>query len=488
MAPKATVNADLEEVRRDSSDDHTNDNSAEGQQQKAEYAAFERRVRLKVDLRLCTIAGLLCSLDLLDSGVISSASVTSMLSDLDLDQGNRYSVSIFIFTIASIAFQLPSTIAVRTFGPRVWFSFITFCFGLITLCTGFVHSWKQMIALRVLLGASMSGIYPGLTYLISTWYTRKEQQLRFAFLQSGEVIVLATGSIVNFGLNQLNGRAGLEGWRWMFLVQGLISCILGIVTYWWMVDFPENAHKSFSFLTEEESNFAAQRIQKDRGDVKPEPLSLSKVLVHGQDPKVYGFCVMYFILNLVSTSLSYFLPIILQGGMGFSSDQAILLSAPPYYYAVIPAILSSWISDKYNIRGPVIVFNSLCLIAGFVMLGFSSQVTVRYVGTYLATGSYVANWAALAAYQANNIVGQWKRVFTAAAVTAFNGAGGIAGSFIVRSNEAPRYLTAVWVSIGSHVLMIAFVGLFSLYFALANGQQRSGKKVIEKTEGFRYTY
>ncbi|KAF2146553.1 uncharacterized protein K452DRAFT_323701 [Aplosporella prunicola CBS 121167] len=404
----------------------------------------ERQLRLKVDLRLCTIAGILCSLNLLDSGVISSASVTSMLSDLDLDKGNRYSVSIFIFTIASIAFQLPSTIAVRTVGPRRWLSFITLCFGVITLCTGFIHTWKQMIALRVLLGAAMSGIYPALTYLISTYFTRKEQQLRFAFLQSGEVIVLATGGIVNFGLGQLHGKGGLEGWRWMFIVQGLISTALGIAAYWWMVDFPEDAYRSFHFFTEEESEVAARRIQKDRGDVHAEPFSVSKVLVHAHDPKVYGFCCMYFLLNLVSTSLSYFLPVILQDGMGFSSNQAILLSAPPYYYAVVPALLSSWFGDTFRLRDPVIIFNSLCLIIGFVMLGFSNQVTVRYVGTYIATGAYVANWAALAAYQANNIVGQWKRVFTAAVVAAFNGAGGIAGSFIVRNDEAPRYMTAIW--------------------------------------------
>jgi len=179
--------------------------------------ALERRLRLKVDVRLCIVAGVLCSLNLLDSGVISSASVTSMRSDLDLT-GNRYSVSIFIFTIASITFQLPSTIAVRTFGPRLWFAFITFCFGLITLLTAFVRDWRAMIALRVVLGASMSGIYPGLTYLISTWYLRSEQQTRFAFLQTGEVVILATGSIVNFGLNKLSGTGGLAGWRWMFLV------------------------------------------------------------------------------------------------------------------------------------------------------------------------------------------------------------------------------------------------------------------------------
>jgi MFS family permease len=448
---------------------------------------WRKSIRLKVDLRLCSIAGLLCSLNLLDSGVISSASVTSMLTDLELDVGNRYSVSIFIFTIASIAFQLPSTIACRTFGPRIWFAFITFCFGIITLCTAFVQTWKQMIALRILLGMAMSGIFPGLSYLISTWYTRKEQQLRFALMQSGEVIVLATGGIVNFGLNQLDGKY-LKGWQWMFVVQGSVAAFIGIITYWWMVDFPEHAHNSFCFLTPHESEVASLRIEKDRGDVNADVFAWSKIFVHAKDPKVYGFCTLYFLQNLVSTSLSYFLPIILQGGMGFSSNASILLSAPPYYYAVLPAILSSLIGDKFQLRGPIITFNSICLIIGFCMLGFSDQVTVRYIGTYLATGAYVANWAAMATYQANNIVGQWKRVWTAAMVTAFNGAGGIAGSFIVRQQESPRYMTAIWISIGSHVMIIGVVGIFSVWFYMANRGQRMGKKVLEGTDGFRFTY
>ena len=448
---------------------------------------IERRLRLKVDLRLCTIAGILCSLNLLDSGVISSASVTSMPKDLGLE-GIRFSVSIFIFTIASIAFQLPSTIAVRTFGPRMWFSFITICFGLITMCTAFIHTWKDMIALRVLLGMAMSGIYPGLSYLISTWYLRREQQTRFAFLQSGEVIILATGSIVNFGLNQLNGKGGLEGWRYMFLVQGLISIVIGFLTYFWIVDFPENAHKSLYFLTKEEQALAVSRIQEDRKDVQADPFTWGNVLVHAKDPKVYGFACLFFLLNLVSTALSYFLPIILQSGMGFSENASIILSAPPYYYAVIPVIVTSIISDRYHIRGPIITFNCVCLVAGFCMLGFTDQVTGRYIGTYLATGAYVSNWAALTAYYQNNIAGQWKRAFTAAVVTMLNGAGGIAGSFIVRQAEAPRYPTAVWISIGSHILIVGIVSVFSGYFYAANKRQKAGKTFLEGTEGFRYTF
>ncbi|KAB8226082.1 major facilitator superfamily domain-containing protein [Aspergillus novoparasiticus] len=454
-----------------------------------ELKGLERRLRWKVDLRLCTIAGILCSLNLLDSGILSSASVTTMLSDLELE-GTRYSVSIFIFTIASVVFQLPCTVAVRWVGPRIWFASITFCFGLLTLCTAFVQTWKQLIALRVLLGMAMSGIYPGLTYLISTWYTRREQQLRFAFLQSGEVTVMATGTIVNYGLNHLDGRAGLSGWRWMFLVQGLITCIIGVITYWWMVDFPETAHRSFYFLSEAEAQLAVQRIQADRDDVVPEPFSWSKVAVNFLDPKLYGFACLFFILNLVSTALSYFLPIILQSGMGFSSNAAIILSTPPYYWSVVPVLFTSLVGDTYRLRGPLITFNALCLIAGFLMFGLpsSTQVTVRYIGTFLATGAYVSNWAALNAFMANNIVGQWKRATTAAAVSACNGLGGVAGSYIVRQQEAPQYQTAVWVSVGSHILMIIIVGIFTLAFHICNRRQKRGQLVIQNRAHFRYTY
>ncbi|KAL8829289.1 MAG: hypothetical protein Q9191_002098 [Dirinaria sp. TL-2023a] len=359
----------------------------------------EKRIRLKVDLRLCTIAGLLCSLNLLDSGIISSASVTSMLADLGLDQGNRYSVSILIFTVASVCFQLPATIAVRILGPRIFFAFVTICFGLITICTAFIHTWKQMILMRVLLGIAM------------------------------------------------------------------MACVIGIATYFWIVDFPENAHRSFYFMSEAESAYVVRRIQNDRGDGEPTPFRWKDVLRHFLDPKIYGFAATFFLLvrawhcdlsrifvrtniGLESRFYGFVLFLANYSGMGFSENQAILLSAPPYYYAVIPVLLSSRIGDKYRIRGPVISFNSLCLIAGFAMLGFADQVTVRYVGCYLATGAYVSNWAALNSYQANNITGQWKRAVTAAAVTACNGLGGVAGAFIVRQPEAPRYLTAIWVSIG----------------------------------------
>ena len=93
-----------------------------------------------------------------------------------------------------------------------------------------------------------------------------------------------------------------------------------------MVDFPDKAQESFLFLSNVEAQLARQRIQTDRDDVNAAPFTWRNILVNFLDPKIYGFSCMFFLLNLVSTSLSYFLPIILESGMGFSSNKSILLS------------------------------------------------------------------------------------------------------------------------------------------------------------------
>ena len=191
----------------------------------------------------------------------------------------------------------------------------------------------------------------------------------------------------------------------MFVVQGNIAVFIGIVTHWLMVGFPDNAPESFCFLSQQETKIVVDRIERDRKDSIPPPFLWKEVLHHFLDPKIYGFAATLFLLNLVSTALSYFLPIILQDGMGFSTDKSILLSSLPYYYAAIPALISSWLGYHYRLRSPVIGFNSFRLIVGFAMLGFAKQVAVRYIGTFLATGAYVSNWAALNSFQANNITG-----------------------------------------------------------------------------------
>lgn len=74
------------------------------------------------------------------------------------------------------------------------------------------------------------------------------------------------------------------------------TCLIGIATYFWIVDFPENAHRSFRFLNKDEAEIAVRRIQDDRGDVKPAPLSGREIFKHFFDPKIYGFAASFFLL------------------------------------------------------------------------------------------------------------------------------------------------------------------------------------------------
>lgn len=132
------------------------------------HPELNKHIMRKIDVRLCTIAGIICSLDLIDSGIMSSASATSMPQDLGLI-GARYSTAVWIVTLAQVIFKLPATIGMRFVGPPVFFTCTTILFGLVTLCMAYVQDWKQMIALRFLMGLAMSGVYPGLAYLISGW-------------------------------------------------------------------------------------------------------------------------------------------------------------------------------------------------------------------------------------------------------------------------------------------------------------------------------
>lgn len=263
---------------------------------------------------------------------------------------------------------------------------------------------------------------------------------------------------------------------------------IGAITYLWIPDFPENSSKTPWFLSQTEADQVLATIDKDRHDARsPEPFNMTAILTPFLDIKLYAFSVLFFLQNVVSTALSYFVPTILIE-MGFTSDDSILLYAPPYYYAVIPVILTSIFADRLALRGPVIVFNAVCLIAGMSMLGFPSNVAVRYVGVMFATGAYVSNWAAINAYQMNNVTGQWKRATVAATVSGCNALGGIAGSYIFKPSEAPRYPTAIWISIGSHILIIAIVIVCGALFWRANKRASDGDGVLEGVRGFKYIY
>ncbi len=143
-----------------------------------------------------------------------------MLNDLDLRVGVRYSLVTLIFFIPYILFQLPGMVLLRKVGPRPFMAGVTFCYGIIIMCSGFAKTWQQLLALRFLLGISESALYPGCIYLISTWYKRYELQKRYALLYTLGISASAFSGLLAYGFMTLAGRANLDGWSWIFIMEG----------------------------------------------------------------------------------------------------------------------------------------------------------------------------------------------------------------------------------------------------------------------------
>lgn len=86
---------------------------------------------------------------------------------------------------------------------------------------------------------------------------------------------------------QLNGRENLSGWRWIFIIEGALTCALGVAGYWLLIDFPDSTRKSWSFLGQRERQWIVSRIQRDRGDSEVPPFDIRKFFASGRDPKIW---------------------------------------------------------------------------------------------------------------------------------------------------------------------------------------------------------
>ncbi|KKK26403.1 phthalate transporter [Aspergillus rambellii] len=447
----------------------------------------QRRIIRRIDLRLVTITGLAYCVSLMDRTNLSMAAIAGMVKDLELYIGYRYSIVVLLFFVPYVIFQPPMTVITRKIGPTFFLGSIVISWGGILIGMGFTKNWQQLVGCRVVLGVLEAGYFPGCVYLLSSWYARYDVQKRFSVFYLIGCVASALAGILAFGLMQLNGTQGLSGWRWIFILEGVITVAIGILTILLLVDFPDRAHKSWRFLNERECAFIIRRINRDRSDGDHEPFTLKRFLSPALDLKIWGFAMIFFCITTVTYAIAYFLPIILAQGMGYSTGAAQCLVAPPYGLAGIVMYGTSWVGDRYRTRGPILIFNALLCIIGLPMMGFAKSHAVQYVGVFFTVAGTNANIPACMAYQANNIRGQWTRALSSATLVGFGGIGGIAASLVFREQDKPGYRPGIYTAIACNLLLMLIVGLLSWWFWHSNQKADRGEKEIEGSSEFRYT-
>ncbi|KAK1547731.1 hypothetical protein CPAR01_01698 [Colletotrichum paranaense] len=414
--------------------------------------AEQKKVIRRIDIRLLPILGIMYSISLIDRTNLGLALVAGMQEDLGLAVGNRYTVIVMVFFVAYILFEIPSNLVLPKAGPANWLSFLGVGFGVVLIGMGFTKSWGAMAVCRALLGILEAGFLPGCTYLITCWYTRFEVGKRLSGFWILSVLASGFSAIFAYVLTLLRGKSGLNGWSWIFIIEGAITVVVCALGWFIIIDFPTQAGK---FLKPAEQEFVIARINQDRGDAEEDHINLAKILHHLKDWRLYFWAFNLMASTLPGYAYSYFLPIILRNGMGFSSTQAQLLSAPPYVLAAIVAYISGYLGDRYKIRGPIIAVHQALTAVGMLITVYGKANGARYFGAFLGIGFLQFCVPGVLTFQANNITSHSKRAVSSATCLIGGGLGGIIASTAFMSKESPHYTTGIWTTFAISMLCLS---------------------------------
>ncbi|TPX13476.1 uncharacterized protein E0L32_006206 [Thyridium curvatum] len=221
----------------------------------------------------------------------------------------------------------------------------------------------------------------------------------------------------------------------------------------------------------------------ERDNREYEHVTVKQALRYWADWKIGVFMICYFISSSSSYSVAFFMPVILSDGMGFDYSTTLLLSTPPW----VGLPKANW-SDRYKLRWPVLVFQCLNAVVGLLLILYVKVVGVRLFGVFLATYGAQSNVPTLLTYAQNNTGDPSRRGVVSAAVLTAGAIGGVCGSTIFRSQDAPQYFPGMWTSIGMQLLYIVLVALMALYYRHQNKLLDLGKVTAPQgLESFRYT-
>lgn len=258
----------------------------------AEYGSNleERRLVRKLDLYIVPLIMGLYLFSFLDRVNIGNARLYGLEADLGLSP-TQFQVAVSILFVTYLTLEVPSNLVLKLFTPRRWIAFIAISWGLVATLSGLVQSYAGLLACRLLLGALEAGLFPGLNVYLTFFYCKHELALRVGYLFVSAAIAGGLGGLLAYGIGQMDGLRGMSGWRWIFIIEGIPSFILGIVTYFALPNDLASAY----FLTEDEKSLLEARLRRQYGDTdSSRQFNRRDMMKAFTDWKVWAFSVAQF--------------------------------------------------------------------------------------------------------------------------------------------------------------------------------------------------
>ncbi len=295
--------------------------------------------------------------------------VNVSFAQLQLEDDLGFSDTIFglgagIFSLGYVIFGVPSNLALARFGARRWLAAIMMVWGVLSASTMFIEGAAGFYMLRFLLGAAEAGFFPGIILYLTWWFPERERTRALALFLTAISAAYVIGGPVSGGLLELDGVLGLDGWQWLFLVEGLPAIGLGFYTLRFLDEGPAEAE----WLEPDEREFLVREIAAEQAQMQsPGTGGIRDALLNGQ---VWLLAIIYFLILAAAFGLTFFVPDLVQERTGYSDFEVGALSAVPYGIATVAMLVVARRADRATSRRPY--------IAGLIVVGAAGTALTAY--------------------------------------------------------------------------------------------------------------
>ena len=305
-----------------------------------------------------------------------------MQSDLGFSD-TVYGLGASLFFVGYFLFEVPSNVLLHKIGARIWIARIMITWGITSVCMMFVNSEFWFYTLRFLIGVMEAGFVPGVLYFFTQWYPGNRRGRVNAYFKSSICLCgIVGGPLAGFILGHFDGLYGLAGWKWLFLLEGLPSVVLGFVVFWLLSDRIEDA----PWLSADEKQLLLARMASE-----PRPESASGFSDVWKQPTTYVMSAIYLCLVMALTGLLFWMPQwIKTAGVADTFDIG-LLTMIPYLVAAAGNLIIGHSSDKRAERRWHMAGCALLTAAGYLLCAwFPGQLLPLMVGMSMVLTGIIA--------------------------------------------------------------------------------------------------
>ncbi|OTA55478.1 MFS general substrate transporter [Hypoxylon sp. EC38] len=436
-----------------------------------EERKLDRTILWKRDLVIVPIMGVLYMVLFLDRTNIANARSLGIGQPDGLERAlnmpsNGYNTALWIFYIPFVLAEVPANLILNLnkIRPGVWLGGQMFLLGVLGMCQGLTKSYGGLLVVRFLLGVFEASLPAGATYMISMYYTRREAAVRFAWFFNFALAGPLFSGLLAYAIQNLNGVGGYQGWRWIFIIEGLVTVFVSVFVIWLCPNFPQHAQSWFLKARERDRLvylLEVSRGAEDKGSAA-DNVSIWKVLV---DWRIHLLTMCFFCCDVTASSIASFSPTILTE-LGWVATIAQLMTMPVWASGIVSTFLITWLTSRVNLRAPFLLF-AICLqlVGWCIMVTYVPAPGVRYLALFFMSMGTFPQMSILMGWLSANLRGRKYLAVGMAWMVGFGNCANFISSNVFITTQRPRYPTGFatglsFTLLGFVLTCTAFVLLF----------------------------